>query len=128
VNDRARRSVEKLLGTPLPQSTRAVFYERHQPSGDLSMYTAWARVEMPKEDAPMLVSRLDMSHGGASAETDFLLSSGWNVFPEARPAWFAIREPSDRAVARPFGVNGWLVADYADGALLILATDTGCSP
>ena len=94
------RSVERLLGVPLPASVREVCFERHQPSGDLSVYVAWARLTMPRADAEELVRQLVMSPRGASPDTDFHLVSGWNVFSEARPDWFSIRAPGEHAAAR----------------------------
>jgi hypothetical protein len=123
-----RHAVEELLGVALPPSVGEVRFERHCPGGDLSFFVAFVSLEMPAAEASLLVSQLGMSPRGAGGETDFFLSSGWNVFPEARPPWFAPGELTERAVARRFGVDGWMVADIADGALLMLATDTGRVP
>ena len=124
----ARHAVEKLLGVALPPSVGEVRFERHRPGGDISFFVAFISLEMPAAEASLLVRQLGMSPRGAGGETDFFLSSEWNVLPEARPPWFAPGELTERAVACRFGVNGWMVADIADGALLMVATDTGRAP
>ncbi len=123
-----RRAVEELLGVALPPSVGEVRFERHRPGGDISFFVAFVSLEMPAAEAALLVSQLGMSPRGADDVTDFFLSSGWNVSSEVPPPWFAPGELTERAVACRFGVDGWMVADIADGALLMLATDTGRAP
>lgn len=121
-----RRVVQRLLGCRLPAGLGAVSYERHKPNPDLALSTSFVRLQLPSESADALMRELGMRARGEDAETDFFLTSGWHVPDQSRPAWFDVQgDEVEGASARAFGVNGWLVGGYHDGALYLLATDSG---
>jgi hypothetical protein len=121
-----RRAVEKLLGTRLPADVTDVAWKRWRASPDLPAYTAFMRLELPAASARSLVHELGTVPRGADAATDFFLNSGWHVPEGVRPPWFvAPADVDEDAAARSFGVNGWLLSAYRDGALYVLATDEG---
>jgi hypothetical protein len=103
-----------------------VSYERQKPNPDLALSTSFVRLELPSESADGLMRELGMRRRGEDGETDFFLTSGWHVSDCSRPTWFDIEgDEVEGARAGAFGVNGWLVGGYHDGALYLLATDSG---
>jgi hypothetical protein len=111
----------------LPKSAGDVRFLRWQPSRDLKLFTAYARVTLPADDALDLMAELGMSRKGEEGALG-LLPAPWGVMPGVEvPWWDAGPQTPPESFARSYGVNGEMRAKLEGGTLYLIVSDTGWS-
>jgi hypothetical protein len=116
--------VQKLLGVELPDKAADLHYYKWQPSAELSYYIAYIKFDVSAQEFVDLIERMETTMKGVGASP--YLPTSWNTVPEVHLDWW---DPSpdtpEVSAARPFGLNGWIVAKHERGTAYLIATDTG---
>ena len=121
-----RRTVERLLGAPLPKTARDVRYLRWQPRGDLAYHEALIRFDSSKEDYLAFVQARGLTPFVVSGP-NVHLPTDWQPPPEIKkPDWWkpSPETPPDAASGK-VGVYGSLVMKWEDGRAHALIVNTG---
>lgn len=121
-----RRTVEGLLGVPLPKTAGDIRYLRWQASGDLAYHEALIRFDSSKEDYLAFVQARGLTPFAVSGP-NVHLPTDWRPPPEIRkPDWWepSPETPADAASGK-VGVYGSIAAKWEDGRVYALIVDTG---
>jgi hypothetical protein len=121
-----RRTVEKLLGVPLPVQAADLRYYIWRPSTDLAVYDAYITFRLPYAAYLDLVRRRKLVLFKDSGPTAHL-PTAWKQSDEFdRLAWWdpSPETPVD-AASGSVGTYGWILAKYERGHVYVIISDTG---
>ena len=121
-----QRQIEKLLDIKLPFKPGRLHFAKWQPNPDLVYFNAYIKIEATKDQYLNLIDMMDLHFRGQTPEADIFLPASWTCESEEPVSWWdPISESPADAGARSYGVNGWIIAKYENGAVFIIVTDTG---
>jgi len=121
-----QRQIEKLIGVRLPFKPGRLRLAKWQPNSDLVYFHAYIKIEATEDQYLDLIDVMNLHFRGQTPEADIYLPASWACDIDDAPSWWhpTAETPAD-AVAKQYGVNGWVVAKYENGAVFIIVTDTG---
>ena len=121
-----RNQVETLLKVKIPFEPEEIRLAKYQPSPDLMHFQAYIKIGAAKDEYIQLAKELHLHQRGETPDAGMYLPASWDCEAEAAASWWnPTAETPDNAAARQYGVNGWVVAKYENGAIYINLTDTG---
>lgn len=121
-----RRTVEALLGAPLPKSASDVRYLRWQPSGDLAYHEALVRFDASLEDYRAFVQTRGLTPFSVSGP-NVHLPIDWSPPTEidAPDWWLPSPETPLDAASGQVGVYGSIAVKWENGRVYAVIVDTG---
>jgi hypothetical protein len=124
--NKIQRQIEKLLDIKLPFKPGRLHFAKWQPNPDLVYFQAYIKIEATEDQYLNLIDVMSLHFRGQTPEADIYLPASWACESEDTVSWWdpTFETPAD-AAARAYGVNGWIIAKYENGAVFIIVTDTG---
>ncbi|MBN1984441.1 MAG: hypothetical protein JW795_23145 [Chitinivibrionales bacterium] len=120
------KKAEKFLNIKLPKTCSEVKYFKQQPNPNLDLYHLFISMNAYEEDFRAIVGDMQLKLYGKDASIAGFLPSAWNgPSNESLPWWTPTGETPPGAAAKPFGINGWIIAKYENSHIYIYATDSG---
>lgn len=121
-----QRQVEDLLEVQLSFEAEEIRLVKYQPNPDLMYFQIYIKIVAEKDQYVKLAHDMHLHQRGETPDAEMHLPYSWDCEAEEAVTWWnPTSETPDDAMARQYGVNGWIVAKYENGAIYINLTDTG---
>lgn len=118
--------VQELIGATLPAGTADLKIHRWEPSADLAIFAVYIKFASSEAEFTNLMGRMNMAFHNSGGAALMFLPAAWGTEADVQLDWWDAREETPvEAAAAAFGVNGWIVAKYEEGAVYIIVTDSG---
>ncbi len=125
-DSRSIETVEELIDATLPADAADLKIHRWEPGADLAIFAVYIKFASSEADFTDLMERMNMDFHDTEGAALMFLPAAWGTEADVRLDWWEAREETPaEAAAAAYGVNGWIVAKYEEGAVYIIVTDSG---